>query len=310
MTLAKSPKNEVPNYQPAAVVTATADTIGQKRVAEAHEEVACSKQARGHGMNAPRIDSIEGLFQYCRGSLDAHHDIREKVIKAGRDVTNASKKIIFALQSVRLDSQGKVLFTASINSNIDKGYTIIQEKLQSIVGEIGVNFSHGVHPQKRSKYQHQISGGIQEFVEAVSLECYLREGRIITLREVQNRVSEWVKPKGDNPHPSEYKTIPITIEDFILGLFDLTGELMRFSISNLKPVTASKEVVDPIPSICTNMLNVMREFKTQFDQLNLTELGRNQDLKEFAKKRAVFEASLQKVEFGIYGVFMRINEMT
>lgn len=37
------------------------------------------------------------LFDTFRAELDEHHDRRERIIKASRDITAASKKIIFTL---------------------------------------------------------------------------------------------------------------------------------------------------------------------------------------------------------------------
>ena len=38
------------------------------------------------------------MFEQFRAELDEHHDRRERIIKASRDITAASKKIIFTLQ--------------------------------------------------------------------------------------------------------------------------------------------------------------------------------------------------------------------
>jgi len=39
-----------------------------------------------------------GVFEGFKAELDEHHDRRERVIKASRDITAFSKKVIFALQ--------------------------------------------------------------------------------------------------------------------------------------------------------------------------------------------------------------------
>ena len=41
------------------------------------------------------------MFETFRAELDAHHERRERCIKASRDITAASKKIIFTLQRIR-----------------------------------------------------------------------------------------------------------------------------------------------------------------------------------------------------------------
>ena len=38
------------------------------------------------------------VFEGFKAELDEHHDRRERVIKASRDITASSKKVIFALQ--------------------------------------------------------------------------------------------------------------------------------------------------------------------------------------------------------------------
>src|ERR1700712_1626376 len=68
------------------------------------------------------------------------------------------------------------------------------------------------------RYQRQISGGIQEFMEAVSFEYYLRNQRLLTLSEASKTLPD---------------TIELTEDDYVLGIFDLVGELMRFAITTM-----------------------------------------------------------------------------
>ncbi|KAK5014861.1 hypothetical protein LTR60_003150, partial [Cryomyces antarcticus] len=44
------------------------------------------------------VSPFLSMFETFRAELDEHHDRRERVIKASRDITAASKKIIFSLQ--------------------------------------------------------------------------------------------------------------------------------------------------------------------------------------------------------------------
>jgi len=41
---------------------------------------------------------VISVFEGFKAELDEHHDRRERVIKASRDITASSKKVIFALQ--------------------------------------------------------------------------------------------------------------------------------------------------------------------------------------------------------------------
>src|SRR5271156_5879564 len=66
------------------------------------------------------------------------------------------------------------------------------------------------------RYQRQVSGGIQEYMEAISFEQYLRHQSLITIEEARKSLPEGIDLTGD---------------DYVLGIFDLVGELMRFAIT-------------------------------------------------------------------------------
>jgi len=46
---------------------------------------------------------LNTIFTQIRDKLDAHYDRRERLIKISRDITAASKKMIFSLQRVQGD---------------------------------------------------------------------------------------------------------------------------------------------------------------------------------------------------------------
>lgn len=48
---------------------------------------------------------IQATFGAFRDELDEHYDRRERLIKISRDITNASKKIIFSLHRLLTDGQ-------------------------------------------------------------------------------------------------------------------------------------------------------------------------------------------------------------
>jgi len=97
------------------------------------------------------------MFERFMQELDAHHDRRERLIKASRDVTALSKKMIFSLQRVRAvgedipEKVDKEVHERSVT--IDILFTTMASDLQ------GIN---------AWRYQRQVSPGIQEFVEAIS----------------------------------------------------------------------------------------------------------------------------------------------
>jgi predicted translin family RNA/ssDNA-binding protein len=68
------------------------------------------------------------------------------------------------------------------------------------------------------RYQRQISGGIQEYMEAISFDHYLRHQKLISIEEAAASIPG---------------SINLTVDDYVLGIFDLVGELMRFAITTM-----------------------------------------------------------------------------
>ena len=68
------------------------------------------------------------------------------------------------------------------------------------------------------QYVRAYSPGLQEWVEALSFYHFLRHNKIISYQETQDQLTSSV-------------TIPMS--EYVLGLADLTGELMRNAINAL-----------------------------------------------------------------------------
>ncbi|KAF1841886.1 Translin [Cucurbitaria berberidis CBS 394.84] len=153
------------------------------------------------------------MFEGFRKELDEHHDRRERIIKASRDITASSKKIIFTLQRVRTVGQPVPAFVTKNNApyweTIEKQYASIAADLQ------GLN---------AYRYSHNITGGNQEFMEALSFQHYLEMQSLISYEESKSRISKMSGEAGD---------VSLTPEDYVLGICDMTGELMRFSVTSM-----------------------------------------------------------------------------
>jgi hypothetical protein len=91
----------------------------------------------------------------------------------------------------------------------------IQKQYQAIAGDLqGLN---------RHRYR-QITGGNQEFMEALSFQHYLETQTLISYEASQARVTAMSGEGG---------AVQLTPEDYVLGIFDMVGELMRFSITSM-----------------------------------------------------------------------------
>lgn len=91
------------------------------------------------------------------------------------------------------------------------------------VQKMYANMAHELSGDKFWRYQRAVSPGLQEYLEALSLAHYLDKGTLITFQEAQRTISD------DQGVPY----FPLDMEDYLLGLSDLTGELMRLAISGI-----------------------------------------------------------------------------
>ncbi|CAN6598232.1 hypothetical protein TRVA0_001S05490 [Trichomonascus vanleenenianus] len=222
------------------------------------------------------MSSYETLFEEFRVYLDGHHDQRERVIKASRDITASSKKIIFALHRLGPDELTEEIIAS--NKTVEKHFKDIHARMESVKEDIT-----GVY---QWKYTKQFSGCLQEYIEALSFQHFLIHRNIITYEQVCKSIGEGVL---------------VTLADYLLGLMDLTGELMRYAIGHL-----AKHERDRKPSqIATQILQAMREFKQNLDAIDSFAADKVLGMKELDKKISVFESSLAKVEQGIYSLVVR-----
>ncbi|KAF3895613.1 Translin-associated factor TraX [Trichophyton interdigitale] len=233
---------------------------------------------------SPGASSIQSIFTEFRNELDEHHDRRERVVKASRDITALSKKIVRTVNAP---------IPPKIAKETDDRIKQIQELFKSIEADVsGAN---------AFRY-HQITWGIQEYIEAISFHRYLEKKQLITLEEVSQTL-----PAG----------IKVTEAEYVLGLYDLTGEMMRFAITTMTTgrtasvkegdVTSQDKSQQPEgPMGGDAVLSDLRQLRAMFEQLNVPR-GLN-GWKEVDKKLEVMQTSVEKVERAVYGLLVRGTE--
>ncbi|MCJ1251152.1 hypothetical protein MMC30_008383 [Trapelia coarctata] len=241
------------------------------------------------------------MFESFRNELDEHHDRRERIIKASRDITAQSKKIFQDLLSAtvitaplcgghskesRADCvdrarQLKTAIPEKVKQENAPRYETINGLFASVAPDMqGIN---------AWRYQRQVSPGVQEYVEAVSFQHYLETQRLITYGEAQGKL-----PGG----------VMLTEDDYLLGLFDLVGELMRFAITSM---ATSGE----IPGIRKgneeggDMVLDLRSLRAYFEALDTRGAWVHRDVE---KKMEVMKTCVEKVENAVYGLIVRGKE--
>lgn len=138
-------------------------------------------------------------------------------------------------------------------------------------------------------------------MEAVSLHHYLQTQRLITPTEAQAKI-----PAG----------VALTEDDYLLGLCDLVGELMRFAITGMAtsgevPSGASPPPPSTSPASTSasqnsdrgsrDILTDLRSLRTYFEALNTTRA-------EMGRKMEVMKTCVEKVESAVYGMIVRGRE--
>ncbi|KZP00823.1 Translin [Calocera viscosa TUFC12733] len=162
-------------------------------------------------------DVIMGAFNGYREELDEYYDRREALTKISRDITSLSKKCIFLLHRLVTDPSNKPGHEREVSVNAaKKGY----ESLGQIKGMFE-GISEHLQGNDFWKFQRTISPGLQEFIEAYGFAHYLEHNTLLPYAEVQAYLST------DSGQPY----FPLPYSDYLLGISDLTGELMRYAIS-------------------------------------------------------------------------------
>ena len=276
-----------------------------------------SREFRKKGEEGEKNKSKYGdIFMGFRKELDAKQDAKERLVKLSRDCTIQSKRVIFTLHQFTggEGSKEKVLREAESKFHED-----IFPHLRSIALEL-----IGRDP---NQFLYAYYHGLQEFIEAISFYTYLKYGRLISFEEVQKCITFQPKKKTDEENEkhdkckdipeaqepavslecllssregiysdlqkSELIVLPLSYSDYLLGLADLTGELMRLSIN----AVGSGHV--ELPFI---LLPFFRAISCGF-------LGINPEVKYLSQKLQVLQASLRKVENVCYTLKIRGSEI-
>jgi len=161
-------------------------------------------------------------------------------------------------------------------------YQTIQDLFKGVAGDL-----QGIDAYR---YQRNISGGIQEYMEAVLFQHYLQHQTVMTHVEAAQAM-----PGG----------VMLTYEDYILGLFDTTGELMRFAITYM----ATNGKLPGAANDGASDQSILSDMQTMRSQLELVDPSGSYGLsRDFEQKLKTTRSSVEKVENGVYSMIVRGKE--
>lgn len=222
---------------------------------------------RGHHQHRPEkkpaapsnVDDnnpIVKLFRSYAIELDDKHDRYERIVKYSRDITIESKRLIFLLHTVDMR-----------NANAKKTLSDAYNRLNNLCSNSFASIAKELDGHDAYQYGRAYSAGIQEFVEAFTYyeyllndECSMKwvdleEKLTYTLKSEDDKQKQAVadaqavaateqpvvdEPIADAPVAassdcSTTKQIKCLVQpiEFMLGMADLSGEIMRKCINAL-----------------------------------------------------------------------------
>ena len=214
------------------------------------------------GENSP----FHNDFLNYRDELDKRNDTHEQLVKLSRDVTIHSKRVIFSLLRKGVSKENLLADAKTKISDIKLIFNQINEKLMR---------------QDIYRFHRAITPGIQEFIEAISLLHYVETRSVINYQIVINTYFDL----------ENYQNF-VTHLDYMLGVGDLTGELMRMGINSI-----GSGDYKTVNQLCA----VMQEIYSNFSMYS-------KNFRELEKKANVMKNSLTKIENACCNLKIRGSE--
>lgn len=225
-------------------------------------------------------------FREYAAELLRKQDRVERIVKLNREITIESKRIIFLLHTIDKEK---------------KQEHVLKEANQRLTALRDVAFkalAYELMNEDPHYYLRVYRDGLEEYVEALTFHQYLQDGKIKDCNFLQNALTYEVEDKSvatteDTPST---KTICVTVSpyEYILGIGDLTGELMRKCINNL--------ATGHIES-CFQTCNFVRKAFIGFVSC------RTLFNKQINRKFYTLEQSLSKIENVCYTIKVRGSEI-
>jgi len=235
------------------------------------------KQAKEVLQTLDENNPVVKMFRAFSLELDDRHDRHERLVKLSRDITIESKRIIFLLHNIGTDIESKR------QSVLDEANT----RLANLCNNNFKSIATELRGHDGNLYHRAFTSGIQEFIEALCFYHFLKSDCLNSWFDINRKFQYEDEDKiSFSLHFDQY--------DFILGIADFTGELMRKCINTL----GVGNITD-----CFKTCGFVRSINTGF--LGLSYSGN----REIPRKAYVLRQSLAKMELVCYNIQIRGSEI-
>ena len=224
-------------------------------------------------------NSVVQQFRAYALELDDKHDRFERIVKLGRDITIQSKRIIFLLHTIDKKSKQESVILE------------VKTRLQNLVDSYFKSIAAELENQDAYQYLKAYRGSLEEYIEAETFYQYLQDENLGSWMQLEKTLTYKVEEED-----AAVKTLHtlVTPYEYILGIADLTGELMRKCINNL----ATGDIAS-----CYHTCNFVRYMYKGF--LGCT----NTPNREINRKLCTLKQSLHKMENVCYTIKVRGSEI-
>ncbi|XP_051146199.1 uncharacterized protein LOC127261831 [Andrographis paniculata] len=241
-------------------------------------DTAAAKKPRTMTTGAAESESnpMKDAFSKYADYLNALNEKRERVVKASRDITMNSKKVIFQVHRISKDNKDEVLQKAEKDLA-----AVLDLHISRLVKELdGTDFW---------KLRRAYSPGVQEYVEAATFCNFCKTGTLLNLDDINASFRPLCDPS--------IKPLQINELDYLLGVADLTGELMRLAIGRI-----SDGELEYARQICGFVREIYRELTLIAPKMD--------DSLDMKTKMDVMLQSVIKIENACCSVHVRGSEYT
>ena len=116
------------------------------------------------------------------------------------------------------------------------------------------------------------------------------------------------------------KEILVTEDDYVLGLFDLTGEIMRFAVTGFSAgnmvselstsdSTQREEGERPKLGLATSQADLVTDIQSMRSSFEKMSIPKRHELsRDYGKKTEIMQNSVEKVERAAYEILVRGSE--
>ncbi|KAK6455306.1 Translin [Scheffersomyces xylosifermentans] len=276
----------------------------------------------------------DNIFLPARQFLVKAQDEREKLIRDCRDITAYSKKIIFSAHRIKQNKVDKSLY-----KQIMENFKIVSERIAA------VNEQYNCSPQLDS-LKGSVSNACEEMIEAFTFIYYVMTKKLLSYEKLmyilRSMIAAWeggilniailhhaldvllfevvsntiiALEEKEEPGKEDIEISIISQADYFVGLFDLTGEIMRYTITNLRDYQS--EVVNPsgfehflfMKSLYFEVSDLLDRYPNLNVNKGIWSTSYNgKGVAVLRKKLEVFKESVDKIEQSLCDVLIRAKE--